>query len=361
MGQNINSQDESDATENDMTSNIFFQGKQIGPFTGSDEDIYEYIMNHEDIDTKAREDRKSMVNIVTSETFKTDAPFLYMAQKEIGHVCNSQYNGKGAILCSDEATTCHVVAFRSETCFEGERKVLASLAHLDGTDYSNCVKYIVREHLGFHQNNYSKTNKLELHVHIVGGFNDKDKTSVGITTWFFRLLQEISLAFRHDLSFVINTCVICGLNETATESGVESSPIVRGLALDANSGVICPLHTVHAALHGPAKLIRRAKLWVTHAPNLVSIHSFGRDRIDIAPYQLKTMKYTDIMLTLSDEVLLKYTSTSPHCEADNYCDSVRSVFTFLRDTKTEDVFEDIQKCLLYCYDESSKNWYEIKE
>merc|ERR1712008_337122 len=98
-------------------------------------------------------------------------------QREVGYVSSNQYGGNGAILVSDAATTCHIMALRSTSspvsstdttdCGSGgirthqrnggvitnsssDTRILGSLCHLDSTKNESCIRAMVSQHYAFH-------------------------------------------------------------------------------------------------------------------------------------------------------------------------------------------------------------------
>lgn len=306
------------------------------------------------------------------ETFDTIAPVVYMHQGEIGHASNSQYDKRGAILASDSATTCHVLAFRSYRDDENEEKILGSLCHLDAPQYESCIRGTVQEHLEYHdiRNAIGGTSPLCMEVHVVGGYNDVDGTSSEITNALFTLLEKISFELISRVVFVIKTCVVCGLNDCisygidCSKDASVPSPIMRGLAMDVNSGRTVMIQQVDKILLGPEPILRRARLWCNDSDEacLNIVHRHGHDLISIEPFEVKAFPNIEVLLDLPDKVLLMQISTSPECEAEEYCSQFRNTAKFLMSTTTEDIFgpHNQRKYLSYEYWSGSRDWKEAR-
>lgn len=304
------------------------------------------------------------------DTFGTDAPVIYIHQGEIGHVSNFQYGKRGAVLASDAATTCHVLAFRSFRNDKNEEKILGSLCHLDAPQYESCIRGTVQAHLEYHEirKTVGATSPVCMEVHVVGGYNDADGTSSEITDALFTLLVEIASELKSLVFFVIKTCVVCGLNDRISY-GIDSedasvpSPIARGLAMDVNSGRIIMIKDVDSTLLGPEPMLRRARLWCNDSNEacLNTVHRCGYDLISIEPFQVKAFPNIEIILGLPDPILLMQISTSPECEVEGYCDQFRETAEFLMSTNTEDVFgaKNQRTHLFYEYRYSYRDWKEV--
>ena len=116
------------------------------------------------------------------------------------------------------------------------------------------------------------------------------------------------------------------------------------MALDASSGKTHLLHTVHPSLLGPAPTLRRVRLWSAPPDGhpLSLVHTHRHDQLRISPFRYEAFPALAWFLSLPDDVLLEHCSTSPDCEHDGFCQSVRESFRFMRDVPVETVFVDDQ-------------------
>ena len=355
--------------------------------------IHEHLSSHPLLRRNAITALKSQsVETFHRETFHTDAPVIYMHQGEIGHATSYQYNKRGAVLVSDAATTCHVLAFRSfrsnvnthtrnEHNADGknEYRIFGSLCHLDSPEYESCLRNTVQDHMNYHQEDgrntldnstSTATSPICIEVHLVGGYNDAKGASSEITNAFFTLLKNLASEVTPHVVFHLKTCVVCGLNDSInyridtsnsnsnSNCASLSSPIMRGLAMDVNSGRIVLIKNVDGALLGPKPTLRRARLWCKDSREvcLNIVHHREQDFISIEPFVLKTFPDFHYFLKMPDDLLLEYTSTSPECEAENYCDEFRETARFLMSTNTEDVFGPKNQRLVFGYELDSREW-----
>jgi len=392
--------------------------------------IHEHLASHPLFRRNAIAALKSQsVETFHRETFHTDAcppvPVIYMHQGEIGHATSHQYNQQGAVLVSDAATTCHVLAFRSfrstrnnehehehehehghidididiDTSIKNDGKnkneysIFGSLCHLDSPKYESCIRNTVQDHVDFHQeegretsdhltSTSTATSPICIEVHLVGGYNDAKGASSEITNAIFALLKKLASELTPHVVFHVKTCVVCGLNDSinyridtsnsnsnsnCASPTLFSSPIMRGLAMDVNSGRIVLIKNVDSTLLGPKPTLRRARLWCNGYDScsrevyMSTVHHRGQDLISIEPFPLKTFPDIHFYLKVPDDTLLKYTSTSPECEAENYCDEFRETARFLMSTNTEDIFGPgpMYQRLVFGYKLDSRDWYGV--
>mmetsp|Transcript_12018 Transcript_12018/g.28926 ORF Transcript_12018/g.28926 Transcript_12018/m.28926 type:complete len:505 (-) Transcript_12018:286-1800(-) len=296
---------------------------------------------------------------------EADRRVLYCHQGERASSTSDQND----VIVSDRATTCHILAMRSTSSTTTKESPMASMAHLDGPQYTDCILSMVREHIMYHNNNSSisqeseeeekksdeddcffvstqdsistSNNKITLEFHIMGGFNDEDGTSSELSEWLIRLLADLagSEEFSRsniDIDFVLKTCAITSMNDTGYQC-----PVGRGLAMDIQTGRVYLAQCDDDAM-GPASVLRSVYLW-TARKHLRVIHSAttgatDSSRIVIEPFEFRPFQHIPSLLKLDDESLLKSTSTSPDVEEDGFCDNVRRSLRFLQAVSCEQVF-----------------------
>ena len=269
------------------------------------------------------------------------APVLYIHQREIGHVSESQYKeSNGVILTSDSATTCHVLALFSSS--QGsEHKTMSSLCHLDSPDYDTCLREMMDLHYFHHEGNHS----ICMHVHVVGGYRDSKGTSRDTTSHLLRFLAEMAEEFKSFMDILLDTCVLTRLNDSREmnyddDSERDGTPIYRGLTLHSQTGKVRLVKAVDPSLHGPEETLRRVRLWSppSQCQDLLVVHDAHHERVRIEAFTFEPFPDMELFLTLSDNVLLQYTSTSPECEGEDFCDLLRANICFLRDVTPHQIF-----------------------
>ncbi len=288
------------------------------------------------------------------------SPCIYVHQREVAHASTEQYGNKGAILASDNATTCHVLALRSCVNSESSSKALGSLCHLDSTGNGSCILKMINEHMIFHQcrtdGSSSKGKEVLLDVHIVGGYNDKDKTSEEITNHVFDVLSKAARELKSTLKMTLKTCVVTSLNDVRRYNDPSTSgPMARGMTLDVSTGQVKLLTFVNKNHKEPASTLRQVRLWAPPSQNnhLMVVHKWNKEQIFIEPFQFGPFPDMDLFLQLPDDTLLEYSSTSPECEADDFCDEMRKTVRYMRDIPMESVFGKDSKVVTYAFKKKS--------
>ncbi len=258
---------------------------------------------------------------------------LYVGQGEVAHALPLQCD----VLATDKATTCHMLALRSES---QHHIPLTSLTHIDDTTYESCIRSMVIEHLSHHQDRFQdekkeemnfSDNRVMLQLHLVGGFEDADNTSSNISNWILRLFAELAKDFKESMKMTLQTCALSSLNDNGYRC-----PIARGLAIDLRSGNVF-LAKVDERLTGPAADVRAVRVW-SELKSLSVIHTSSSDGIRIDAFSYSPLPDMKQLLRLPDELLLKFTSTSPEVEEQGFCDAVRSTVHFLLEVPCTQVF-----------------------
>lgn len=273
---------------------------------------------------------------------------LYAAQREVAHAVPLQCD----VIMSDKATTCHILALYSSSCAVGGGAAvpLASLAHIDGTGYEACIRAMVKRHLHHHQMDDSliqerekegeekkdnvESSMLELQVHIMGGFEDRDGTSRKISNWLLRVLADIAREEKRRMVTTLCTCAISSVNDNG-----HGAPIGRGLAIGLCTGDVF-LASCDQAVAGPDCILRSLRLWGNDygERRLEVVHDERLNMLKVTPFYFAPFPELNSLLKLSDRRLLKHTSTSPECEEDDFCPRLRQALVFLRDVPPERIF-----------------------
>lgn len=256
---------------------------------------------------------------------------LYVGQGEVAYVTPQHCD----VIASDKATTCHILALRSTS----ERGPMVSLTHIDGVGFESCIRNMIQEHKLFHadgeekKQEYDMDDRINIDVHIMGGFEDDDESSRSISNFLMHLLARIALEESHEITVTLKTCAISSINDNG-----HGCPIGRGLGVSIKTGEAF-LAKVDNAVAGPSPNLRSARLWSGNGgKKLSTIHSHSSDKMFVQPFRFAHLKQMESLVTLPDSLLLEYTSTSPDVEEGDFCDSVRSTLSFMRKVKCESVF-----------------------
>jgi Protein N-terminal asparagine amidohydrolase len=294
--------------------------------------------------------QSSSGNTITSNLSSTPR-VLYVAQGEIAHCTSAQVD----MLVSDRATTCHILALRSSCSRHPKNEMtdeeLCSIAHLDATSYSRCIRDAFQSHYDFHsrRNMYTTDSdtvrsSIDLDIHIVGGFNDTQGSSRRISTWILDLLADLADEYyvkKPSMTMMLRAACITAANHDHENGG----PVVRGLALNCKTGNV---FVANAKYPGPAMNLRMAKIWLSgHSPNkcdpistskLSVIHTHRDDIVVIEPLfeegvrscrcgfiqgQLQD-QFQQLLRTQDDKIFLKCCSTSPEHEEEDFCSATRA-------------------------------------
>ena len=360
---------------------------------------HHYLFNNEGSSCKFN---GSLHRLVTG---KNSGRVINVLQGEIAHCTPSQAD----VLVSDDATTCHIVALRSiRRNSLGKDAVLATMTHVDGTGYDSCLRNAVMEHVKYHSKSYQvdpvrKENtsnrfhdNIDISIHIMGGFNDLEGSSIQITEHilqvFSRLAQEFDefahppIAFnslyhaaekywerRPRISMNLETCVVCEANDNGT-----GCPVGRGLGLSVASGEVFlaevkdsgvnssvnvfndaksdllaldgDIHLVRnqpQVFEGPDLLLRSVRLWAAafhplkQVQKLTVIHLPDQDCLTIEPFLFGPNPSAKFVCYMDDARLLHMTSTSPLVEKKNFASKVRESLKYMNQTSSSNTFEII--------------------
>jgi len=291
---------------------------------------------------------------VFSMTSTTKDRFIYVGQGEVAHAIPSQCD----VLVTDRATTCHILALRSESQY---RLPLHSMAHIDSTHYESCIRSMIWEHIAHHHrlsSSYQEEKKEErdafqepisLSLHLLGGFEDSEGSSAEISNWLLDLLSKLAWEFEESIKMTLETCAISSLNDDGF-----GSPVGRGLAMDLRSGVVF-LAQVDSCAMGPMPELRAVRNWF-NGSTLSVIHTSRSKCIEIQPFTYSPLPHMEPLIHLPDHLLLQCTSTSPDVEEHGFCDAVRACLKFLLSTPCSKVFSSMDQPLIFKRCGTSNAW-----
>jgi protein N-terminal asparagine amidohydrolase len=252
---------------------------------------------------------------------KSSERILYVGQGEVAHSVPSQCD----VIVSDKATTCHILGLRSES---SSRLPLTSMAHLDGTSYESSIRAMFQEHREHH---HTSDEKIDMNIYIVGGFDDMDSTSTGISNWLLNLLARIAEEEKDSMIATLKVCAVSSLNDNGY-----ACPIGRGLGINLRTGHAF-LAKVDESAAGPATRLRSARLF-TGSGKLSLIHGSKSNELIIEPFNYQPFGEIDQLLQLPDQIMLQYMSTSPDVEEPCFCSSLRATLRFVLDVKSSTMF-----------------------
>eukprot|EP00571_Detonula_confervacea_P014299 CAMPEP_0172298864 /NCGR_PEP_ID=MMETSP1058-20130122/1320_1 /TAXON_ID=83371 /ORGANISM="Detonula confervacea, Strain CCMP 353" /LENGTH=557 /DNA_ID=CAMNT_0013008159 /DNA_START=415 /DNA_END=2091 /DNA_ORIENTATION=- len=359
---------------------------------------------------------------------------INVLQGEIAHCTPSQAD----TLVSDDATTCHIVALWSrysgikggeKTTENTSSKVLATMTHIDGPSYEASLRDAVDEHVKYHSMHpkkimingaeeckescsYDNSGVIDMSIHIMGGFNDDEGSSIEITDNILQTFADLfnqcnAYSVSRGLPLIRMTLETCAVT-SANDNGL-GCPLGRGLGMEVATGNIFlaeaeavvihhgPLSTQPSAVIasrdglgmigvdgdvqllnssaqdsyisalGPEVTLRSIRCWASafHLRNrnqegrLHVIHRPNRDYLNVEPFFFGPHPNVMGLLGCSDEELLRLTSTSPEVEKSNFASNVRKSLTYMNGNKSSNVFLDDQP--IKCYRVGMNGWVYAAE
>ena len=334
---------------------------------------------------------------------------INVLQGEMAHCTPSQAD----VLVSDDATTCHILGLWSRLCCsccsncsgaqrainEGNKDgsvsttILASMAHIDSPGYQECLKSAIDLHYEYHSSlqpsccccinkqsddDDSQFFVIEVYIHMMGGYNDDNATSIEITEDVLRTLSNISAGYTNKstgkdkmqqqprMQMILQTCAVSYANDNGS-----GCPIGRGLALNVSSGKVYLAeveedvesslpsltsqdmnhpHAITNSAQGPDVVLRSSRVWASsfysrrdgskkNKKTLQVIHHHSTDYVTILPFYFRPHPYAHDLLSLNDEQLIQLTSTSPEVEKDNFVRNVRRSLSYMNGTSSRHVFK----------------------
>jgi len=298
----------------------------------------------------------------------TEERIFYVTQREVAHVIPSECD----VIMSDRATTCHILIMRSTTesqSLSSTPSVLVSCAHLDGPYYDSCLQQIFHQHYVHHAKTASnqplptyfpshstitEADKIQVEVHIAGGFLDNKGRSQDLSNWLLHSLAELAAVYAPVIHVTLRTCLTSMLNHDP----IHSAPKARGLACRLESGrVFLARCSDDMSCMGPDPVLRLARLWSrTPQPQLILVNgpliatnpetnsnTYVQSFFKIPPFAFSSNSDIPWLLSLDDVELLKNSSTSPNCEEGDYCDSVRQALGLLLQRNSAFLFSPKRK------------------
>lgn len=249
---------------------------------------------------------KEDAKVLQSKPVVTPDPkcLLYVQQRE--YAATTPADKSVSIIGSEDATTCHLVVLRhtgsGATC----------LSHLDGSSTWTEVPLLVKAVLSL--SNPTTDGRLELHL--VGGFDDDNKTSqklsLNILAAFQRQREEIHL----------ETCCVTEMNDVVTD-GIHR-PVVYGIGVNVKTGEVFPATFPQK---GPAEELRSARTFT--GGELAEVYDSSTEQVKIGPCKWPPSTDMAFWLAEDDETILQYLSTSPYAEPPHFVQHIKSTIRFL--------------------------------
>ena len=205
---------------------------------------------------------------------------------------------------------------------------------------------------------------VEMELHLVGGYLDKNGTSRKLSNSLIAKFSDLADKYQGRIRISLSTAAISCMN-TSSE---EPAPRSRGLGIDTRTGEVFPIHSsLPKNLEGPGLEIRSARAFARmsqRGPQSASLHCIhDRDSLEghvkVQPFRYEPIPAMNALLTIPDNILLQYTSTSPNCESARFCSDLRRTVSFVNTVDSRDVFgHDCQRPLVYTRSAHNLNEWE---
>eukprot|EP00977_Amphora_coffeiformis_P014002 scaffold3823_cov195-Amphora_coffeaeformis.AAC.12 len=200
--------------------------------------------------------------------------------------------------------------------------------------------------------------KIDMELHIVGGYLDKEGISQQLSTQILERFDELAHKYSDRIQISLSTAAISTLNNDPHQN----KPKSRGLGIDVRTGqVFAVKRSLPERLQGPALEIRSARVFSTQSmPSLAVIHdrSCHAGEIRIHPFEYKQRTDLNVLLQVPDDVLLQVASTSPEHESRDFCHNFRRMLSFVNTVPSQAVFGG--KPLRYTRSSSDLNAWETQ-
>ena len=209
----------------------------------------------------------------------------------------------------------------------------------------------------------TKARPIEMELHIVGGYLDKNGTSQSLSSSLIRTFSNLAETHRDKIRISLSTAAISTLNTMEDPQSGHKRPVCRGLGIDTRTGEVFGVSDkLPAEWEAPALEVRSARIFCPRrCKSLSVIHdaSSNAGEIRVEPFSYRPIPSLNSLLHAPDEVLLHATSTSPECESDRFCSDLKRTLSFVNTVPPEQVFGNEQKKpLIYSRSASNLNEWE---
>jgi len=355
--------------------------KLLLPIDKTDTSLDQYLQSIPRVASRSQELLQSASRPMN--TNDEEVRYLNVLQGEMAHSTPTQAD----VLVSAEATTCHIVALYSTST----REPLVSLAHIDKVGYYTCLQNMVQEHVKHHhqnegddfgffweeegnQNEESEqfvplndvspgkstiiqvepvhNDVIDMDIHLLGGFLDADGKSQELSTSLLLSFSKLAKQFEGTIKMKICTAAISCMNSCDKTA----LPVGRGMGIETLTGKVFMVNSVPSHLAGPALEVRSARLFRSNVDERLQVihHSKSNGQLCIEPFPYQHFQELDTLARLPDKTLLQLTSTSPHVEAEGFCDNLRSTLGFIKRVPSCEVFGSLcDEPLVYTRSKSS--------
>ena len=273
------------------------------------------------LSNKSLHGRSKIFSMMPCRKFSQNDNVLYINQREYGIV--SQEDRVVKFIGSEDATTCHIVVMKTSYA--------VGLGHFDGADTKQGL-ISMAEHVSKKQGSDDVTPKSDpIEVHIIGGFCDEQGTSEEL------LIEILDTLSQFCANFNLMTSCVHHVNNKISNS--KNEPIICGVAVEISTGDMFP---AMFSYKGPNEILRHARIFGGEC-NMANVYDTINNTFVVNPFLYKTPPHARLFLSLSDDQILEYLSTSPHCEPDDFASTTRKTLQFLiENPDAQRIFKDWQ-------------------
>lgn len=188
---------------------------------------------------------------------------------------------------------------------------------------------------------------LGLDICIAGGMLDEDDNSKDTSTALVSALQNSKAVFHLQVASLhsLNNLKVDGIN----------SPIIRGIAIDLESGKVFPAEWKDK---GAVVTLRQGRY--SSVGELENIYDWEKDCVVIHPFPYRPLKIENIkvFLQLPDKQFLQYLSTSPEVEGPDFVKEAKAGLMFwLQNPSWEMFFQG--KSLVFTWSSKDAQWTQL--
>jgi len=224
---------------------------------------------------------------------------LYICQRELAGT--STTDGVISVLGSEDATTCHIAVLRHTG------SGATSMCHFDGSSIPEGLQTMV----SIVKKNTADVESGRFEIHLVGGFLDERGNSHDVSNSVLSAICESP----EDLH--LETACVTHFNTTFKDD--VPFPVIYGVACNVKTGEI---FRAKFPDKGPDLALRSARHFTGGDENIV-IYDSETKHLTIGPFNYSNHIDVDGILSLPNQYIRKFLSTSPEQEPEGFEDHIR--------------------------------------
>jgi Protein N-terminal asparagine amidohydrolase len=298
----------------------------------------------------------------TSEHWHFDATFSLSDSCALGSECRSPNSGSSSGLAVDDAFGFFMDDEELEASQDGS--ALGSFSFLPAPVDSQLSPLQRSPELVYS----GRKRLLDIDLHMVGGFLDKEGTSKKLSADLIKQFNSLARKYEDRMRITLVTAAVSCLNHSHHSLiGMSCSkrtigiggPVHRGLGIDTHTGIVFAVPCrLPEQLVGPAHELRTARRAFANEPTLAVIHTADAAYIKVEPFTYSPDPQLNVLLSVSDAILLNVASTSPEQESDTFCSNFRRTLSFVNSIQPDTVFGRGMGMRPLVYTRSAANLHE---